>query len=199
MIKRASLAVLLAVAACGDSHSVDLPPQLEMPTICVTLPENGTVTIDATAQDPEGRMTTYTATQPSHGTLTGDGPKYTYKPVAHYNGPDGLTITLSDGGKTVDVAVTITVTSVNDAPVAMDLALSVDEDSAVLTSLNPSDIDNDTLAYTVVTPPAHGTLTGEPPDLIYTPDLLFFGVDTFTYQGNDGHVASNVATVTVTG
>src|SRR5262249_845139 len=55
---------------------------------------------------------------PSHGTLTGGGATRTYTPAADYNGPDSFTYNANDG--TLDsapVAVNLTVTPVNDAPV----------------------------------------------------------------------------------
>ena len=59
-------------------------------------------------------------TRPAHGTLSGTAPNLTYTPAANYNGPDSFTFTVNDG--TVDSAaatVSITVTPVNDAPVAV--------------------------------------------------------------------------------
>lgn len=53
----------------------------------------------------------------------------------------------------------------------------------------------------IVTPPAHGTLgsvqPGEPATATYTPNVGFFGTDSFTFKGNDGTSDSNVATVTI--
>src|SRR5205823_8988327 len=46
--------------------------------------------------------------------------------------------------------------------------------------------------------PAHGTLTGTAPNLTYTPDPGFLGLDSFTFTTSDGHVASAPATVDVT-
>jgi hypothetical protein len=54
-----------------------------------------------------------------------------------------------------------------------------------------------TLAYTIVTPPAHGTLSGRAPELIYTPSALFAGRDTFSYIVHDGFRSSEPATVSI--
>jgi hypothetical protein len=54
------------------------------------------------------------------------------------------------------------------------------------------------LTYTVVTNPAHGTLTGTAPNLTYTPTTGYTGADSFTFKANDGKVDSNVATVSIT-
>ena len=65
--------------------------------------------------------------------------------------------------------VSLTVTAVNDAPVASDGSATTDEDTAVAITLAGTDIDSDTLTYTVVTGPTHGTLSGTAPNLTYTP------------------------------
>ena len=68
--------------------------------------------------------------EPSHGTLTlnADG-SFTYTPFSDYNGPDSFTYVANDGSVDSNVAtVSITVTEVNDAPVAGDDAATVAED-----------------------------------------------------------------------
>ena len=100
---------------------------------------------------------------------------------------------------------TITVTPVNDAPVAVDDAYEVDED-ADLTVLaaqgvlaNDTDVDNDLLTATLVNGPAHGTLVlAEDGSFVYTPEANFNGTDSFTYKATDGTLESNLATVTIT-
>ena len=61
-----------------------------------------------------------------------------------------------------------------------------------------SDVDGDTLRYTIITPPAHGSLTGTAPNLTYTPALNYNGPDSFTFKVNDGTVDSANATVSLT-
>ena len=58
-----------------------------------------------------------------------------------------------------------------------------------------------TFTYTIVTPPAHGTLSGTAPNLTYTPDAGFVGLDAFTFTASDGKDTSAAATamITVTG
>jgi len=43
-----------------------------------------------------------------------------------------------------------------------------------------------------------GTLSGVAPDLIYTPNPGFSGIDSFRYTVNDGQANANEATVTIT-
>jgi hypothetical protein len=54
-----------------------------------------------------------------------------------------------------------------------------------------------TITYSVVTGPAHGTLTGTAPSLTYTPGSNYAGADSFTFKANNGG-DSNIATVSIT-
>ena len=67
----------------------------------------------------------------AHGTLTLQRRRpFTYTPAANYNGPDSFTYKANDGTVDCNVAtVTITVTPVNDAPVAVNDSYSTNEDT----------------------------------------------------------------------
>jgi VCBS repeat-containing protein len=99
--------------------------------------------------------------------------------------------------------VTITVTPVNDPPVATDDAYVAAEDST-LTILasgvlgNDHDVDEDDLTATVATGPSHGALAlNADGSFTYTPHANFHGEDTFAYTVSDGAL-SDTATVTIT-
>ena len=92
----------------------------------------------------------------------------------------------------------VTFNDVNQPPVANDQSVSTDEDTAKDITLTASDPDGDPLIYSIVDSPSHGSLTGTPPDLTYTPNLDYNGADSFTYKANDGTADSNVATVSIT-
>ncbi len=142
---------------------------------------------------------TYAYGQPAHGTVTGTAPNVTYTPNANYTGPDSFTFTATDVYATSSATtVSITVNNVNQPPVANDASFSTNENTSVNTPVTANDPDSDPLTYTVVTPPAHGTLSGTGPNWVYAPTGIFTGVDTFTFKANDGTVDSNVATVTIT-
>jgi subtilisin family serine protease len=85
-------------------------------------------------------------------------------------------------------------------PVSVDGAAVTDEDSPVVITLSGSDTDpGDTLTYSVVSGPSHGTLgtiTGN--QVTYTPGVHYFGSDSFTFKVNDGTFDSNVSTVSLT-
>lgn len=66
--------------------------------------------------------------------------------------------------------------------------------SVVLTGIDPR---NESLTYAVKTPPAHGSLTGTPPTLLYQPAADYFGSDAFSFVVNDGVQDSPPATVSI--
>ena len=165
--------------------------------------EDTAVVIDVLANDTDAdtgdTLTVQSATDPANGTVVNNGGTVTYAPDANYNGTDTFTYTVSDGNGGTDTAtVTITVTPVNDAPVANDQSVSTDEDTAVAITLTGSDVEGDPLDFSVVTGPSNGTLSGTAPSLTYTPDADYNGSDSFTFKANDGSLDSNIATVSIT-
>ena len=81
------------------------------------------VDLTTLTDDIDGDALTYTITTPlANGTLTPTGTPghYTYTPNANFTGPDSFTYTVSDGTLTDTGTVSVTVTPVNDAPVAVD-------------------------------------------------------------------------------
>jgi len=151
--------------------------------------------------DPDGdTLSIDDFNQPTHGTTgsNGDG-TLTYTPGINFNGTDSFTYTVSDGNGGIDTAtVNITINPVNDAPVANDQSVTLNEDETASITLTASDADGDALAYQIVTGQSHGTLTGTAPNLTYTPSQNYNGSDSFTFKANDGTVDSDDATVTIT-
>ncbi|NTW95804.1 MAG: tandem-95 repeat protein [Erysipelotrichaceae bacterium] len=150
--------------------------------------------------DPDGDPLTYhVLTLPEHGTLVGTGPDLTYVPNPNYNGPDSFTFKVDDGTVDSNIAtIEITVTSVNDAPVADGQSLSTAEDTGLDLTLTGSDVEDDPLSFIVLVGPSHGTLTGTGANLHYEPNLNYFGLDSFTFKVNDGDLDSPEATVNIT-
>ena len=71
------------------------------------------------------------------------------------------------------------------------------EDDSVNITLSAA-TPNGTLTYTIVTPPAHGQLTGSAENRTYQPDPDYFGPDSFTFKVNNGSQDSNTSTVSIT-
>ncbi|RYD18430.1 MAG: tandem-95 repeat protein, partial [Verrucomicrobiaceae bacterium] len=164
----------------------------------VTVAEDGNVVITLAGTDVENSSLTYAVGTASHGTLTGTGNTRTYTPAADYTGPDSFTFTVNDGDLTSAAAtVSITVTPVNDTPVANAQSVTVAEDGSVVITLTGSDVDLDALTFATGSV-AHGTLTGTGNTRIYTPTANYTGPDSFTFSVNDGTATSLPATVSIT-
>ncbi len=92
----------------------------------------------------------------------------------------------------------LTVTPVDDPPVAASQSVTTNEDPQKSITLPARMWKAMRLLSSVVTGPAHGTLTGTAPNLTYKPSAKYNGADSFTFKANDGHVGSNTATVSIT-
>ncbi|HEX2836409.1 MAG TPA: Ig-like domain-containing protein [Thermoanaerobaculia bacterium] len=99
---------------------------------------------------------------------------------------------------------TLPLVTCNTPPVANDVTASTNEDTTVTITLSGSDVDGDPLTFSIVTPPANGSLgpivpTGPTTATVnYTPNLDYNGTDSFVYQANDGNGGTDNATVTIT-
>jgi hypothetical protein len=167
----------------------------------ITLNTNTQQDITLSASDANNDPQTYTVvTQPTSGSLSGSAPNLTYNPNLDYVGPDSFTFKANDGTTDSNTAtISITVQGpANDPPVANNQAVTISKNIAKAITLTASDPNNDPLSYSIVTQPAHGTLTGTAPNLNYNPDTDYVGADSFTFKANDGIVDSNIATISIT-
>jgi len=107
------------------------------------------------------------------------------------------------GGGTSN-AQTFTIVTVNNPPVAMNDAYNTDENTTLSVPApgvlnNDSDSEGDSLLANLVSGPSNGTLTLNPDgSFVYTPNVGFSGIDSFTYVADDGTTNSNIATVSIT-
>jgi len=86
----------------------------------------------------------------------------------------------------------------NTPPVAQAQDLETAENEALAITLLATDADGDALTFTITSEPEHGTLTGDAPELTFTPDTNWYGEDAFTFTVEDGRGGSDSATVTIT-
>ncbi|ADT92376.1 putative Ig domain-containing protein [Shewanella baltica] len=107
-----------------------------------------------------------------------------------------LRVTDTDG-LTADQSFSITVTNVNDAPVATSSTVTLEEDGSVTITLAAEDVDNDPLTYEVVSQPESGTLEQHGTVWLYTPEKDFNGTDLFSFIAKDAELSSEPATVTI--
>ena len=172
----------------------------------ITAVEDIPVSANLPATDPNGRPLTFgIVSSPGNGSVvltsaaTG---AFTYTPRANFSGVDSFYFRASNGSYPSNVGtVTITMTPVNDAPVASSRRVSTPPDAALTGTLEAVDPDGDPISFGVVSEPQHGVVvftnlaTGE---FMHTPDPAFVGTDRFTFQATDGVAVSNVASLTIT-
>lgn len=125
-----------------------------------------------------------------------------FTPDANFYGVATFSYVVEDAAGLQSVTqVSVTVAAVNDAPIAQEDFIILDEDTlaqiGVLT--NDSDIDGDDLTVnSILTQPEHGSVEINPDGTIkYTPAANFHGTDSFTYQIADGNGGFAEATVSV--
>jgi hypothetical protein len=161
----------------------------------VTTPEDTAKAIALTGTDAEGGVTITVTTPPAHGTYAGG----TYTPALNFNGVDAIGFTVKDGAnQTTTGTIVITVTPVNDPPVALDTAKATTRTVPVAIPLGATDVDGaGTLTFTIVSGPTKGTLSGTAPALTYTPTGFNTGNDSFTFRVTDSGGASDTGTATI--
>ncbi len=143
---------------------------------------------------------------PSNGTVVAEiNGTFTYTPSDNFNGSDSFTYTVKDDQNAVssEATVTLTVNAVNDAPVASNDVVVLQEDTTLDINVvgNDSDIDStlDTSSLSVSVQPSQGTVSLVNGMFRYTPNEDFDGNDSFSYTVNDVEGStSNVASVSVT-
>jgi Tol biopolymer transport system component len=198
-------AATLAIA--DDDDTVNRPPDA-IDDAAVT-PEDvpAAIPVRANDTDPDGDPVAVTAfTQGAHGTVADDGTGLLlYTPASNFAGSDAFQYTVADGRGASDTAsVHVTVTPVNDLPVAAadrytasQGVLSVPAASGLLA--NDLDPDGDGLTAELVDTPAQGALALAPDgSFTYMPPDGFTGPATFTYRAVDPQgAASAITPVTV--
>jgi uncharacterized repeat protein (TIGR01451 family) len=205
-----------AVNICGDpttaSVTINVAPG-NLPPIAV----NDSITIDedsgaqvidvlANDSDPNGDTLTITGvSQGANGGVAMVGNTVSYTPSANFSGSDSFTYTISDGyGESASATVSVTVTAINDAPVAADDSYQMGEDDTLIVAApgvlaNDHDAEGATLTAALVSSPAHGSVTlNADGSFTYLPADNYNGADSFTYKVSDGSLDSNVATVNIT-
>ncbi|MDQ2622901.1 MAG: Ig-like domain-containing protein, partial [Actinomycetota bacterium] len=86
---------------------------------------------------------------------------------------------------------------VDTPPVALPDSVRTVTGSDLPLALAGTDVDDDTLAYSITDDPDHGTLSGTGANRVYVPDAGFAGTDTFTFQVDDGYGGTSTADVDV--
>ena len=158
--------------------------------------EATSIDVLANDTDEEGDpLTLVSVTTSGTGTVTVNGTLVEYTPATDFNGTEEVSYTVSDGLLTSAGILTITVTPVNDAPIAIEDIASVLE-NAFMTSIdvisNDIDVDGDILSLTTVSYSGLGTVVVNVDEFSvdYTPAPNFIGTEVINYSVTDGILSS---------
>ena len=194
----------------GEAGNVS--PVADGPVDLGSMNEDGSLVITAAellarASDLDGDTLSVTGMKVASGSgaLTDDGDgTWTFTPTADWNGSASFDYTVSDGhGGTVPATAELTVSPVNDAPVAdgpVDLGSMNEDGSLVITVADllarASDLDGDTLSVTgLKVAYGSGALTDDGDGMwTFTPTADWNGSVSFDYTVSDGHGGTAPAT-----
>ena len=192
--------------ACAiGTFSLTVTPANDAPVAVssmLTTPEDTAVRVMASVHDVDGDVLTFAIVQgPQHGDVEGMLPDLLYIPNADYHGADSIVYRVCDpSGACAVGTVTLTVTSVNDPPVASAGHQATPEDTPKMLTLVATDVDRDPLRYSIFVEPSYGTLSGLDPtagSLMYVPSVNLSGSDGFVFEVCDPSGACSIATYTL--
>ncbi|MFP6854313.1 MAG: Ig-like domain-containing protein, partial [Opitutales bacterium] len=136
---------------------------------------------------------------PEGGFLWEDEGAWSYFPNPHFNGKDSFTFKVSDGiSESSETEVSIVISATNDAPIAKNMEIKVNEDQSVTFDLDAVDVDGDKIQFELVSLPRHGELTQEGNRCVYLPYSDYNGKDSFRFCAADSKVRGNEAVVELT-
>lgn len=124
--------------------------------------------------------------------------QYTYQPACNSHGVFFLKFTASDDELVSEPGViTLVVEAVNDPPHASGQSVETQINTPVEILLKATDIDNETLTFTVDQESPHGSVVIYGQKAIFTPNLGFNDPTEFSFKAYDGNLFSNAARVEI--
>jgi arylsulfatase A-like enzyme len=196
----AALAVVLALSSgCGSTSSS--PPANRAPTLGNPGSQTGVVgksaSLQITASDADGDPLRFSATGLPSGlwihSATGEI-SGSYGTAGNFT----VAVTVSDGDDSVHVQFAWNVIEPsNSPPVATAQYVFVGFDTPRAIVIMGSDPEKDPLTFDLLSDPTNGILSGDPPNLTYTPDPGFSGTDSLEFTVWDGEYTSDPAEVTI--
>ena len=131
-----------------------------------------------------------------------------YSPQVNFAGSDSFTVQVTDGIGINSIVVNVTIDPVNDAPViseGVSVPVIMSEDNSPIAfalTLNATDVESNTITWSISTPASHGTATTSGTGILkaisYTPNADYNGPDSFVVTISDGNGGSDTITVNVT-
>ncbi|HHF2856288.1 TPA: tandem-95 repeat protein [Vibrio diabolicus] len=191
----------------NGTANLDIKPVNDAPIAtndAIQTDEDSQVVIDVLANDSDIEGDDLSITSASVSEEQGiveivDG-KLVFTPAENFNGNATISYTISDGELEDEAQVSVTVNSVNDAPIALNDATITEEDTSVTIDVlpNDTDIDGDTLSIESASVPSdQGQVEIIDGKLVFTPTENFNGDAEITYTVTDGALTDE-STVKVT-
>ncbi len=150
----------------------------------------------ANDHDPDGGRVVFAGLGTiSGGTATVVGRNVVFAPAPDFNGLAWFDYVVSDGRLQAAGRARVTVTPVNDAPIAYGARFDVMAGDDLTFRIDAFDPDGDSLALDLLAVPTHGTLDGDGGKYRYAPDPSWSGVDHLTYRAGDDDTWSEPVTI----
>lgn len=167
----------------------------------ITIEEDVPTLIDVITNDytePGRSLNLIVVGTPLNGTTVISQNQALYQPNPNFNGLDRFEYVVSNGNCVDRGSVTVTVTAVNDPPVAQnDIATTAENVGIAINILaNDFDIENDPLTVISVSQPTTGQASFNNSLIYFTPTVEFTGTVEFQYTISDGEL-TDMATVRV--
>jgi hypothetical protein len=193
-------------SSASQAVQLTVTSRLKPPVITSTPPTTATAgtaySYPILATDPQGAALSYTlVTAPQGMSVDIKTGLIKWTPSAGQLGTGSIDVRVSDAlGLSADQSFVIAVSAAagDRPPTANAQTLTFVEDTPAPLTLSGADPDGDPLSFSIVAPPAHGTLSGMAPALLYTPAADYNGPDAFQFVANDGTLSSQPATVAIT-
>ncbi|EKA2634589.1 tandem-95 repeat protein, partial [Vibrio alginolyticus] len=191
----------------NGTANLDITPVNDAPIAtndAIQTDEDSQVVIDVLANDSDiegdDLIITSASVPEEQGIVEIIDGKLVFTPAENFNGNATISYTITDGELEDEAQVSVTVNSVNDAPIASNDTTITEEDSSVTVDVlpNDTDIDGDTLSIqSASVPETQGTVEIVDGKLVFTPAENFHGDAEITYTVTDGALTDQ-ATVNVT-
>jgi Ca2+-binding RTX toxin-like protein len=197
---------VLAITPVNDA------PVMAQALADITSPEDTVISfaLPAAAFTDVDSALSYTATLasgaalPSWLSFNATTRQFTGTPPANFNGLLDIKVTASDGALSASDVFSLTVSPVNDNPVAVnDGTLAVANNTALTITAasllgNDSDIDGDALTIQSVQGAQNGTVALNAGSIVFTPTTGYAGAAAFTYTVTDGKGGTATGSVALT-
>ena len=184
---------------------IELNGALELCTDTILANSDGSITCDCESLesgscDIEDQDLTYQIIQnPSRGIVEINGSIVTYSPELNFAGIDQFIYQVCDQSNLCSNGnVNLSVSEINDAPVAENKSFEINEDQINYEILlDATDPETGNLDFSIINEPDFGSYVLEQNVLFYNPNLNYFGTDDFIFSVSDGFNAIQV-TYTIT-